>query len=147
MARDFDSVEEYVGYLNKITESFVENELGEFFTDVLMEYAQQEVYDVYTPAPNGYKRQYTLINNELYNTSVSKPKVGVNSYEQTIYTYSTSPHANIVVNGEPYDYDFKYNGVPRMFATMAQAVLDGSKKDWLDYQYKAYLRDNGIEAF
>lgn len=140
----FNTIDEYVKYVELAIQIYVKEELVPYFRQTLISSAQEHVYDVYTPVEHGYKRQYTMLNASLYGVDF-KEKNSADLSESIIYVYSQSPHAMIVVNGQPYDYKFKFNGKPRPFGLRAvENVVEELPS--VTYSLSRYLNRQGIET-
>ena len=134
----FDSVEEYVLYVKQVIQAFMEEELSPYFRETLIDSAIEHVYIPYKPIE--YKRKWTLSNRNMYGSVVTE-----NGDESSIYVYSKSPHARIVVNGYPYDHPFLFNGVPRPFGDEADKVVVNELNSTINSLEK-YLNENYIDT-
>lgn len=134
----FDSVEEYLLYVEQVIQQYIEDELIPYFREKLIDSALEHVYIPYTPKK--YVRQWTLSNRNMYGSVVKN-----NGDDTSVYVYSKSPHARIVVNGYPYDYPFKFNGMPRPFGDEADKVVVSELGGTIS-SLKRYLNENYIDT-
>lgn len=144
MSRLFETVEDFVAYVSDANDDFSIMELHDFLVSHMVVFASEYVYRKYTP--HMYIRQYTLTNRSYYESDSVQKGFRTSNPDLDVYTYSTSPHVKSVVNGYPYDFDFKYNGVPRPYIEYADKALNSRTgvnelKSRLASFYKSYGLD------
>ena len=148
MYKLFDTVDKYVNYIYKISTSFMQTVMREHVLHTVKERAQIYVYNPSRFMPTMYKWTYTLVNDRYYKAKTERRKGLMGKLEIKSYIYSTSPHVNSVVDGVPYDYGFKYNGVPRTFVEDANELfLNGILMDSLKSKAVDFYKSNGINAY
>ncbi len=143
MSRLFETVEDYIKYVENATVDFAETEMHDFLIANMSLSALDNVYALYRP--KRYIRQYTLTDWQYYKTDIESKNFETTGLDS--YTYSTSPHVNSVVDGAPYDFDFEYNGKPRPYIAQAEKSLRSGKKiSELKAKLVRFYNDYGLIA-
>ena len=144
----FETFGDFYAYCQSASKNFIDTKLNPFIVRAFIERAVWDVYDVYRPKK--YIRTWTLSDPRYYKSKIEKDSglKGGGQYYYDTNTYSISPHASIVERGHPYDYSFKYNGVPRPFMKNTQRDMMGMDGMGLfDDMYKNHLKRYRIETF
>lgn len=145
MSRLFETVEDFVGFVADVTNEFANTELQEHIVSTMAFFALAHVYRPYTPKM--YQRQYTLTNKDYYESDIKQSGYKTSNSELDVYTYSTSPHVKSVVNGYPYDFDFKYNGEPRPYIEYADSLLSSrTGVNELKSRLASFYKDYGLDV-
>ena len=149
MARVFDTVEQYIKYVESVSYEFVEQIMTPHILQQVFERARFWVYNPKVWKPKKYVWTYTLISLNYYKTDIKKKRnFSTSTSVIDAYIYSTSPHVEPVVNGEPYEHKFKYYGVKREFVEEAEKLLlKSDQMRILKSKAKSFYNSRGLNAY
>lgn len=143
----YEDVESLFSDLSKLSDRFLREEWRDFVQDRIIASARVWIYNPAKFFPSMYVWRKRFVNPDFYHTEFEKG-IGMtaSTYSSSSYTYSKHPYVNSIVNGEPYDFGFKYNGVPRPFVEDAQRSIT-SQHGRTKAEIVKYFKSYGFEAY